>query len=500
MLKSSQKSTIVIDAECFQSQLGNHHDTWKLNEFLEESLRKIQLFAGSEYEIFSTISIHNPDPVTTTRLNSISAQMLSVNGNRDGDIRMWMRSLAKHIRDVQPGQVIIVTNDDRFARLIDYISGETYVRVWYLGEKVSPALLASGSNSQPFDAVLPELKAMPIEKSAVFVDYENVIYALLDNYNAELQPEQVYQAVVDAVGQSAETVKFFFYADYGAIARKYGDARKSLDIINFLVMRNVEVIPVVNRRGKNGADIRISLDTIALAKQGLYKRLGIVSCDSDFSALFDNLKDFDVSTLLIGVRGVTSQISRQAAKETRYLDDYLPNETLFRPSGLGEVTLPTESLAQREQIASTLLKLDNWRRKNRWTRFFIKNRLRGCPNLQPEEHQAVEQFLREGWLIQAEGEPDDCVCFNVTMELIRSVLYLVGWLPNRIEYLHNDNNGRPMSYVDTDYLVRGMAMGKAQERLAALLDYLPGETWLRLTAGAGIVHQEVNGNWETGAA
>ncbi len=156
--------------------------------------------------------------------------------------------------------------------------------------------------------------ALPDERIALFVDYENLAIGAKD------RNEVLDMAVImDALSERGRVVAKRAYADWNLFAND----RQSL------VSQRVEMIEIPQRTGmvrKNAADIKLAVDAIELAFQrDFITTFVIASGDSDFTPLVLKLKELNKNVIGVGVEGSTSELLPGAC------DEFLFYERLLGP-------------------------------------------------------------------------------------------------------------------------------------------------------------------------
>ena len=139
---------------------------------------------------------------------------------------------------------------------------------------------------------------------AVFVDYDNIEIGL----KSTLRREFDVSLPLDALKERGDIVAKFAYANWG---RQEGAARSMAENAVQMVQR------LPSPRGdKNGGDINLALDALEMAfTHSHVNAFAIVSGDSDFIPLVNNLKEYGKTVFVVGGKAFTSTILQQNCHE-----------------------------------------------------------------------------------------------------------------------------------------------------------------------------------------
>jgi len=156
---------------------------------------------------------------------------------------------------------------------------------------------------------------------AVYLDFENIHLALCDQAGQSINdPRDRYRKQPRLVNLS-KLLEFARGFGRVAITRAYADwdwlgsYREDLNVAGFDL---VQIFPK-GHSGKNGADIRLSLDAL----EDLYRfphvhTVIIIAGDSDYIALAQKVKQTNRAIIGIGVKGNTNRFWEQNCTEFRH--------------------------------------------------------------------------------------------------------------------------------------------------------------------------------------
>src|SRR5512141_2854156 len=157
-------------------------------------------------------------------------------------------------------------------------------------------------------APIAEFKDFNMEqklKIAVFIDFDNIEIGVKSTLHREFD----VAAVLDALKERGEIVTKFAYANWG---RQESATRALSEHAVQMVQRDPSP-----RGDKNGADINLALDALEMAfTHDHINAYAIVSGDSDFIALVNKLKQYDMRIFVVGGRAFTSTILQKNCHES----------------------------------------------------------------------------------------------------------------------------------------------------------------------------------------
>ena len=176
---------------------------------------------------------------------------------------------------------------------------------------------------------------------AVYLDFDNIVISRYDQVNGRnsfqkdkpngLDPERLQQATVD-VGAIID-----FASSFGTLVltRAYADwsADVNAGYRDQLVSRAVDLVQLFPAAayGKNGADIRLAVDTVEdMFRLPDLTHVVVVAGDSDYIALAQRCKRLGRYVVGIGVAGASSRALASACDDF-VIYDALPGVPVFEP-------------------------------------------------------------------------------------------------------------------------------------------------------------------------
>lgn len=201
-------------------------------------------------------------------------------------------------------------------------------------------------------AVLP-MTTTATSKVGLFVDVDNL---LIPGTGALTLNET---DIVDAVFRESET--------YGRVVvkRAYMDSVRYARLRNRFVRYGVEIVdmPTVTSytKGKNGADIKLSVDAVSYALEGIrdIDTFIVVSGDSDFSTLVTKLREYNKKTVVMARPASTSEHLKSCCDVFRDIDKSILAKPVSRielePKVLGAIVL-TGGHPHEEYVTARALK------------------------------------------------------------------------------------------------------------------------------------------------
>ncbi|SRR6266404_1637934 len=394
--------------------------------------------------------------------------------DRDTELTEFILQMESEIKDAPPKHVVLVSDDPDFVHLCNAVAPHTDLAVWANGATAPRVLKNPKYGWRPLEELLPDLKVPRID---VRIDLENIFIGLVQRGwrpNLVEMMEAIHQAMKDL----GEITTVTGYADFDELNRHHGPNRNWQ---RELTLANAESRYVVNKHGKNTADMKIADDIRTLVEHdtGAIDIIGLATMDRDFRHIVDTAQRRGKKVVVLGLEGALSRELEGAASEVRYLDKFLK---LASPSKQGS---GTAAPPQRED-ATLMMRVAALMHRNHW-RFVYRNRL------EQEFGQTTEglrKLITEGWLTPSPGGSVDGKGLARTLEpnpnntAARGAHYLARWIPVRLDYCLNQ---RGMPYVDSNFLANGMARDRVLTEMGVGQTRVDAESWLKAAACAGLI-------------
>ena len=155
----------------------------------------------------------------------------------------------------------------------------------------------------------------------LFIDFENLIYGLIDKYGEQGAYEAFKTSLI-----------FDFAEQYGEACASYAYADWRIKAVNQwqvdLYGRGVELVHVLGRGGKNAVDIRMAIDLVeSIYTQPQIDTYMVVSGDRDFLPVINALKRAGKKVIALSTSRAMSKEMKRVCDETSTYESLLHNET-----------------------------------------------------------------------------------------------------------------------------------------------------------------------------
>ena len=418
------------------------------------------------------IVAHNDD-ARTIAYGREGYQIIKMNGDRDAELRKFISKTTRQIERDKPKHTVIASDDPQFVYLCEAASKYSDVAVWAHSDTAPQELKEAGYNFRPLEDLLPDLK---IPKIDVRFDVENIVIGLADR-GWEPDLGELVAAINRSTEDLGEILTITGYADWTELERRHG--RRGVDLQRQFAMAGGESRYLINKHGKNSADMKLADDVRDLVEHGspgVVDIICMVTMDRDFRPIIETAQRRGKRVVVIGLEGGVSRDLEMMANDVRYLDKF--------------VKLPTTAStnapeAHRHQVA-LMLRIAAWLHLNRW-RAVYRDRL---------EHEfasdldGVRELIDGGWLVPSPGSTTDAQGRAHRLEpnpehtTARAALYLAQWLPRRLNFCLKQ---RGMPHVDTNYVANGMTHDATLSQLGVAQTRKAAENWLYTAEAAGLV-------------
>ncbi len=227
---------------------------------------------------------------------------------------------------------------------------------------------------------------MPSGSAALFIDLENIRYALINDHNRDLDAPTL---ITRALG-------------YGCLvhASAYADrTRQPQDILDGLAASSIDLVHVpLNGAGKSRADSAIMLDALelALSRPDITDYI-FATGDFDFVSIVERLRRYGKRVIVVGVPGSTSR----ALMESADLAELLP----VTP----DIDLGRRAMNRDEQsVIRLLLWIDaRWQNRSLYSiaHYMTSDRRPAARAYSLPEAQDMLRMLLDGGVLQDVGDP-----------------------------------------------------------------------------------------------
>jgi hypothetical protein len=187
---------------------------------------------------------------------------------------------------------------------------------------------------------------------AVYLDFENIHLSLCDEEGIRME------SMGDRYKKQSRLVNLNklleFARSFGrvAISRAYADwdwLGAYRDDLNMAGFDLIQIFPK-GPGGKNGADIRLSLDAL----EDIYRfphinTVMVIAGDSDYIALAQKIKQTNRTIVGVGVRGTTNRFWEHNCSEFRYYHDLVASAELPKIPSLNSLATSLEGIATVSQ-------------------------------------------------------------------------------------------------------------------------------------------------------
>lgn len=426
---------------------------------------------GSRVGFFAIVNTDNP--ADSAKYTQYGCQTIAMNGDRPKASVQFTRSFTQDVRATHPKQVVLITHEVSMAMLVEQAlqNSDTRLQVWKFGDADEDEWVQF--NPRQLVTLLPELRQA---RSYVFVDMEN-IWIGLQKRGWKGSVEQIVDAIKATIADKGEVVKMVFYADW----KKLEQGNKQ-DLQRELAELGHETVYLVNRAGKNSVDLKLADDLHSLVQKpkdapDAADLVIIVSGDLDLRVAAERARTCGKQVIIIGLQGSLSPELRKVATSVHFLEEHLA-PTAFPTSNPAAVVQPA--------VRTLGLQVACWAEQNHW-KFLYPDRLR-----QKFGQPTLDQLLAAGILHQrplAELDPNSqsqALVFQLNPQnpTAQGLRQLCRWLPRHIGHYLTE---RHFPYVDTAFLVRGMAEEPALKKLGLGQNRTEAEELLETAAKGGLV-------------
>ncbi len=436
--------TVIVDRYRLREQ-----QTWPIKPGMEaQQLKALARVMGTP-NLFAIV--HEADGAARQAYLAQGYEVHTMNGDRPQVLPQVLEQIIPRESD---GNVVIVSDDPAFAPFIEEAQRRNlHVHLWTPGQ--APALVTSAPvDVRPLAEMIPDLQS----SACVWLDIENVIYGLVE-HGRRPDTALLVEAIKGLVEQPIQ--EMYAYGDFSRLRETLGrDIQREVEELG------VRTIYLINRRGKNSADMRMASDIqTALMNGEAPETIIIASGDRDFEPLIEQIHAHGKRVILLACRGTLSRDLERLADHVYYLDNHLP---------LSKDIQPQATQADKVYLLKFLAHL----KQNTW-KWAFRHKL-------PEALRTPE--LEHCCTIGALLEDGDKIRPNYGHPLVRAADCLRWWLPDRIRYLLEVKG---MPYVDTKYLARGMALDKACHEAGVGQTFEDAREWLNAAADAGLVVRKI---------
>jgi hypothetical protein len=244
-----------------------------------------------------------------------------IDGNRSRRVKQFIKEELQSLNRSPPLHLVVMTADPHFGQLCSCAArAKAKVSIWSPGDVAPPCLQRPVYDCRSLSELLPGA-SLPLTSVSAYLDYENLC-AGLRRLGYRPTPHALVEAVRRATADLGNMVEIVAYADWSVFANC-----NRMDVQRQLVMLGVTTVYVINRHGKNSADmalandVRTQLEYHPGSTDGI-DAIVIGSCDRDFRTILETARSRGKRTLVLGLStGVSQDLMQQA--EVRYLDAYL---------------------------------------------------------------------------------------------------------------------------------------------------------------------------------
>ncbi len=155
----------------------------------------------------------------------------------------------------------------------------------------------------------------------LFIDFENLIYGLIDKYGEQGAYEAFKTSLMcDFAHQYGDACASYAYADWRIKAVN----QWQVDLYG----RGVELVHVLGRGGKNAVDIRMAIDLVeSIYTQPQIDTYVVVSGDRDFLPVINTLKRAGKRVIALSTSRAMSKEMKRVCDETATYESLLHNDT-----------------------------------------------------------------------------------------------------------------------------------------------------------------------------
>jgi len=472
---------VIQIVDTYPSETEGHRRTLKNDPDREaEGLSKLAMLLGRNPRKIAIVS--RDDESRLLAYQREDYEIIKINGNRDTELRRFIREMSVQIKRDAPKHTVLVSHDPEFIFLCEAAAPHTDLAVWAESGAVPRELAEGHHNFRPLEELLPFLK---IPRVDVRLDLENIVIGLLQRGWVPNVPALI-SAIRQSLNDLGEIIRITAYADWTELGRNHGGSNVNWQ--RDLTLAGGESRYVVNQHGKNTADMLIADDIRSLVElspssSGAIDIIVLATMDRDFRPIVETAQRKGKRVVVLGLEQGISRELEAAVSEVRCLDKHL----VMQPTGVANQPGP------KHEDVSLMLKIAAWMQQKRWRRAYRDQ-------LDQEFSHAAEpldKLISDGWLVPTPDSRVDrqgrarTLEFNPDKPSAQAAYYLARWIPERVHYCL-----KRMAYVDTHYLAIGMNKDRMLGQLGIAQSRVAAENWLKAAANDGIVVASEQGHPE----
>jgi uncharacterized protein (TIGR00288 family) len=415
---------------------------------------------GSRIRRYALVSEH--DEIGLRAYHKAGYEVTLVNGNRPIEINHFVSKNSEMIKGGKFNHLVMVTTDPTLLLLATHADSRvTDVSVWASTLKFDKELALPSYNFRDLNDILP---GSP--KVEIMVDYENIHYGI-QKQDGDPDPKMLIEAIRTLSADYGEIKNITAYADWELLGKSC-----QRNIQRELVQLDVETRYLINMRGKNTADMRVANEIRDLIEKGLGNReevdvIVLVTGDRDFREIVKTAQERGKKVVLVALKNGLSRDLENVASEVKYLDEYIRIEPKKEKKNEAD---PRKKTIQIIIKSKSLLegKGEKWLPVEEVVKTLEKSGFNSNDLLLEELFSFVTQKNATGKIIKYAK-------LNPSHRMVKEVARVIFWVQDRITFCLKQKG---MPWVDSAFLVKGMALDKVFQEWGIGQDRPDAEKWL----------------------